>query len=99
MHHAVNLELHLELQARVDLSLYRSNERFSFVYFNHLTPSSEYFKEFKNIFLLLPLSILEKMDAFVLVKPSFYLKALNYLAISKTGSLFNKSYFTVENCH
>lgn len=38
------------------------------------------------------------MDAFVLVKPSFYLKALNYLAIANSGGLFKKSYFTVESC-
>ena len=38
------------------------------------------------------------MDAFVLVKPSFYLKALNYLAIANSGGLFKKCYSTVENC-
>jgi hypothetical protein len=63
-----------------------------------MTPSSDYFKEFKNIVLLLPLTILEKMISFVLVKPSFYLKAMNYISIANSGSIFNKTYFTVDNC-
>jgi hypothetical protein len=63
-----------------------------------MTPSSDYFKEFKNIFLLLPLTILEKMTAFVLVKPTFYLRAMNYISIAISGSLFNKCYSTLDNC-
>jgi DNA-binding Xre family transcriptional regulator len=38
------------------------------------------------------------MVAFVLVKPTFYLKAMNFITIATSGSIFNKSYFTVDNC-
>ena len=48
--------------------------------------------------MMLPLTILEKMDAFILVKPSFYLKTLNFLNISNMGKTLNKSLSFVKNC-
>ncbi len=36
------------------------------------------------------------MDAFILAKPTFYLKAMNYLAIANTSKFFDKCYYTVD---
>jgi hypothetical protein len=69
------------------------------VYFNHKTANSDYFREFKNIFMLLPLTILDKMASFVLVKPYFFIRALDYLAFGgPIDKFFSKRYSTVENC-
>jgi hypothetical protein len=55
---------------------------FTFVYFNHHTPSSDYYFKFKYAFDLLPLRVIEKMRSFYLVKPYFYIRAFDMLGHS-----------------
>ncbi len=68
------------------------------MYFNNQTPSSEYYFEFKKIFSLIPLSIIERMSAFVLVKPYFYIKAYDYVGLGAINKHCAKHYATVDNC-
>jgi hypothetical protein len=76
----------------------RPHRPFIFVYFNNHTRSSDYFYEFKNIFLLLPLSILERMKGFVLVRPSFYMKAMSLLSTSLVSSINFDTYLHFDSC-
>lgn len=55
---------------------------FTFVYFNHKTPSSDFFFKFKAVFDLIPLRVIEKMRNFYLIKPYFYIKAFDWLGHS-----------------
>lgn len=49
--------------------------------------------------MLLPLSILDKMASFVLAKPYFFIRALDYLAFGgPIDKFFSKRYSTVEDC-
>ena len=68
------------------------------MYFNNKTPSSDYFSEFKHIFSLLPLSILEYLTAFVIVKPTFYMKALDLLGASLLSTFTMENYLCFESC-
>ena len=47
---------------------------------------------------MLPFTIIERMEAFILVKPTFFLKAINFLNFTHEGKYFNKYYSTAENC-
>ena len=67
------------------------------MFFNNKTHSSDYYKEFRNVFLLLPMTMLERMKAFILVKPNFYLKAVNFL-FGSANRLFNQRYQQAANC-
>ena len=69
-----------------------------FVYFNNETPSSDYYFEFKKILALLPLTILENLKQFILVKPYFYIKAFDYIGLGSLNRLFKHRYATIDSC-
>lgn len=69
---------------------------FTFIYFNHHTPSSDYYFRFRSLFELLPLRVVEKMRHFYLIKPYFYIKAFDMLG--QSNKIFSETYQTLDNC-
>ena len=47
---------------------------------------------------MLPITVLEHLKEFILVKPYFYIKAFDYVGLGTINRLFKHRYITLDSC-
>lgn len=70
---------------------------YTFIFFNNSAAANAY-DLFKNAFLLLTLEQLERLKNFVIVRPSFYHKAMDYFCFGTLHKYFYSRQLSFDNC-